>query len=62
LDLSRFSIAMTLYAVLAVLALVTLSDEKFRLVTLAILALFAVRTWVQHRHAAREKDETRKPM
>ena len=36
---------MGVYAVLAALAWTTLSDPKFRYATLAILAMFAVRTW-----------------
>jgi xanthine/uracil/vitamin C permease (AzgA family) len=46
---NRFAVAMLAYAVLAALAATTLTDVKVRGVTLAILAMFAVRTWVQHR-------------
>ena len=38
-------VAFGAYLVLAVLAWTTLSDPKFRFATLAILAMFAVRTW-----------------
>jgi hypothetical protein len=46
---SRFSIAMLAYVALAALAMVTLTDQKTRLVTLAILAMFAVKTLVHKR-------------
>ena len=49
LFVSRFGVAMLTYAVIAVLAATTLSDTKIRGVTLAVLAMFALRTWVQHR-------------
>ena len=58
--MSRFSIAMAAYLLLGVLAWTTLSDEKFRYVTIAILAMFAVRTLVHRRDAesiAEENDE-----
>jgi hypothetical protein len=42
--LNRLSIAFAVYILLGVLAWSTLSDEKIRLVTLAILGLFAVKT------------------
>jgi len=37
------------YAVLAVLALTTLTDTRLRAATLAVLALFAVKTWVRRK-------------
>jgi chromate transport protein ChrA len=42
--MKRFWIALLLYAVLALLAWKTLTDEKIRLVALAILGMFALRT------------------
>ena len=48
--------AFGVYAVLAVLAWTTLSDPKFKYATLAILAMFAVRTWSWSRKQEREKD------
>ena len=47
--LNRLAIALAAYLVLAVLAWTTLKDEKLRLVTLLILALFAVKTIVRRR-------------
>ena len=45
---------MTIYAVLGLLAWQTLPDEKIRLVTLAILGLFAVKTFLHHHREALE--------
>jgi hypothetical protein len=56
LGLSRFFIALALYGLLGLLAWFTLPDEKIRLVTLALLAMFAVRSWLHHRRDALEKD------
>jgi hypothetical protein len=46
---NRFLLAMAAYVVIAVLAWSTLTDEKLRLATLAVLALFAVKTVVRRR-------------
>jgi len=46
---SRFSLAIVAYVVLAVLSWNTITDEKLRLATLAVLALFAVKTIVRRR-------------
>jgi len=43
--MNKFLIAMGAYAVLGALAWTTLGDPKFKFATLAILAMFAVRTW-----------------
>ncbi len=37
------------YLVLAVLAFATLSDPRIRLLTLLILAMFAVKSWVRRK-------------
>jgi hypothetical protein len=47
--MNRLAMALAAYVVLAVLAWTTLADEKLRLVTLLILALFAVKTIVRRR-------------
>jgi hypothetical protein len=47
--LNRLAIALAVYAVLGVLAWTTLPDQRLRLVTLAILALFAVKSWVRRK-------------
>jgi predicted lysophospholipase L1 biosynthesis ABC-type transport system permease subunit len=43
----RLAVALAVYVVLAAIAVVTLSDQRIRLVTLAILAMFAVKTWIR---------------
>ena len=47
--MNRFWIAMAAFAALALLAWTTLADEKLRLITLAILAMFAVKTWIRRK-------------
>jgi len=47
--ISRFAMAMVAYVAIAVLAWNTLTDEKLRLATLAVLALFAVKTVVRRK-------------
>ena len=45
------------YAVLAALAAITIEDHKFKLATLAVLAMFAVRTLSWSRKQDREREE-----
>jgi hypothetical protein len=45
----RLVAALAAYMALAVLAFATLPDQKVRGVTLAILAMFAVKTWVRRK-------------
>jgi len=40
---------MAAYVVLAALSWTTIGDERIRLATLAVLALFAVKTWVRRK-------------
>ncbi len=47
--ISRFTMAMVAYVAIAVLAWNTLTDDKLRLATLAVLALFAVKTLVRRK-------------
>ncbi len=47
--MNRLWIALGVYVLLGLLAWQTLSDQRIRLVTLAILAMFAVRTIVHER-------------
>jgi hypothetical protein len=57
--ISRFTMAMVAYAVLAILSWRTLTDEKLRLATLAVLALFAVKTLVRRKdvmHAGNDEE------
>jgi hypothetical protein len=46
---SRFSIALGLFGFLGLVAWLTLSDPKVRGVTLALLAMFVVKSWLHHR-------------
>ena len=50
--MQRWHVALAAYVVIAVAAGFTLSDLRVRGVTLAVLALFALRTWV---HSQRER-------
>ena len=50
-------LAFAAYIGLAVLALTTLSDTRVRLVTLAILAMFALKTWVRRKDVMHPDDE-----
>ena len=54
--MNRLAMAFAAFGVLGVLTYVTISDERVRLTTFAILALFAVKTWL-HRNDPRESDE-----
>ena len=54
---SRFSLALSLYGVLGLLAWFTLPDQKVRGVTLALLAMFAVKSWLHRRRMALERNE-----
>jgi hypothetical protein len=56
--LNRFAMAMVAFAVLGALTWTTIADEKIRYGTLAILALFAVKTWLRRNdtlHASGDK-------
>ena len=55
--MNRLAIALVVYAVLAVLSWTTLPDERMRLATLAILGLFAVKSWL-HRKDVMHSDES----
>jgi hypothetical protein len=48
---SRLHMALGAFVVLGALAWMTLSDERIRLMTLAVLAMFAVKTWVRRKEA-----------
>jgi type II secretory pathway pseudopilin PulG len=56
----KLLVALAIYVILAALAWTTLSEPKFRYATLAILALFALRTWSWSRKQEREeRDQNR---
>jgi len=61
----RLVLALAAYVVLAALAFKTLPDPRVRAVTLVILAMFAVKTWVRRKdvmHPDGESGSDRKPM
>jgi hypothetical protein len=47
--MNRLIVALAAYVALAVLTWTTISDQRVRLVTIAILAMFAVKTWVRRK-------------
>jgi len=52
--MKRLWVALSAYAVLAILAAATIADQKFKLATLAVLAMFAIRTLSWSRKMDRE--------
>ena len=57
--MKRLGIALGAFAVLMVLTWITIDDQKFRLAALAILAMFAVRTWSHSRKLQNEAERQR---
>ena len=55
--MKRLLVAFVAFAVLAGLAWSTLPDQRIREVTLAILALFAVKTWLHRKELSRPPEE-----
>ena len=56
--MNRLSVALIAYVVLGVLTWTDITDPKFRAGTLAILALFAVKSWMRRKdvmHAERRR-------
>ena len=53
--MSRLLLALAAYAVLGILSWTTITDQRIRVAALAILALFAVKTWVR-RHDVMHPD------
>jgi hypothetical protein len=45
----RLIIALAAFAALGVLSWNTISDQRIRLATLAVLAMFALKTWVRRK-------------
>jgi hypothetical protein len=46
---TRFALAMAGFVGLGILSWMTLGDSRVRLATLAVLALFALKTWVRRK-------------
>ena len=47
--MNRLTAALIAYAVLGILVWLTISDSRIRGITLAILAMFAVKSWLRRR-------------
>jgi hypothetical protein len=55
---NRLLLAMGAFVALGILAWTTLSDERIRLVTLAVLAMFALKTWLHRKDAVHSDGES----
>ena len=51
--MNRLIAGLAAFVVLGILAWTTIGDQRIRLVTLAILAMFALRTWVHRKELMR---------
>ena len=62
--MNRLAIALIAYVILGALSWTTISDQKFRAVTLAILAMFALKTVIRRKEtlSADNSGEGHKPM
>jgi hypothetical protein len=56
--MNRLAMALVAYLVLGVLAFATLSDQRIRLLTLIILALFAFKSWVRRKDVMHSDSES----
>jgi hypothetical protein len=56
--MNRLAMALLAYVALAVLTWTTINDRRFRLVTIAILAMFALKTWVCRNDVMRSNGES----
>jgi hypothetical protein len=56
--MNRLVVALAAYVALAVLTWTTISDQRVRLVTIAILAMFALKTWVRRNDVMRSNGES----
>jgi membrane protein implicated in regulation of membrane protease activity len=65
IEVNRLFLGLIAYVVLGVLSWTTLSDQRFRVVTLAILAMFAVKTWARRKefmHPDKGSESSNEPM
>jgi hypothetical protein len=65
IEVNRLIAGFVAYVVLGVLAWTTISDSRIRLVTLAILAMFALKTWVRRKdlmHPGKGSESSNEPM
>jgi membrane protein implicated in regulation of membrane protease activity len=58
--MKRLWVALGAFVVLMLLTWITIDDQKFRLAALAILAMFAVRTWSHSRKLQSEDEKDRR--
>jgi hypothetical protein len=58
LEVNRLTLALAAYVVLAVLSWTTIGDQRLRLVTLLILALFAVKTVLRRKDVMHPDDQS----
>ena len=49
LQVNRLIVGLAAFVALGILAWTTITDQRIRLATLAILAMFAVKTWVRRK-------------
>ena len=49
IEVNRLIAGLAAFVVLGILAWTTISDQRIRLVTLAILAMFALKTWMHRK-------------
>ena len=57
--MKRLWVALGAYAVLAILVATTITDQRFKLAALAVLAMFAVRSWSWSKKQDREERDRR---
>jgi hypothetical protein len=55
---NRLYISLGVFVALGILAWTTISDQRIRLVTLAILAMFAVKTWVRRKDTMHSNEDS----
>jgi membrane protein implicated in regulation of membrane protease activity len=53
--MKRLWVALGAYAVLAILVATTITEQRFKLAALAILAMFAVRSWSWSKKQERDR-------
>ena len=53
--MKRLWVALGAYAVLAILVAATITEQRFKLAALAILAMFAVRSWSWSKKQERDR-------
>jgi len=53
--MKRLWVALGAYAVLAILVVTTIAEQRFKLAALAVLAMFGIRSWSWSRKQDREQ-------